>query len=919
MTIAQTGSAGNGTITCTNEGSLTLAAIAAAVLGMTQTGTHSFHCDRRLNLVNSTLTMQDESLVHDFNVGILDVGFRVDEASTFNCYDSSIRWNPSGLPAFHQIIGLDTDTNHGSLDWQRSWFWLGDGTVGIFIRAYRGTTVNNIADCQFIGQSSFGAGRIGGASSVYERNRHYKGAALSQFLAISFYTNVEVDNSDYGYVWNTLVSGNNTIREAVYRNLTTGSITVSPRVAGTRTLQVIDLQSNLGRSANCDGGSTGQIGLIQWIYTYNATVINETDSLPEQNVRLCIFRDAGTLLQNKVTDVSGLVTESNIVHSETTCQRGLTSTSSFGPFKIRYGKYGFLLNERILNVDEPLVDAIRLIKDTSVVANEATALAYSGISINWGAGSIDVTGTRSMQEFHDYLTAQFFASANFSDNDNNKPSTLTSAGVEVSFTLNITGTLTDTLALIPPTGSNLDGSISCPVTLNSVSATCDDIDNLTDVLSINGTSTFEIDGVGGGTFPLGSAGASAVIEVSAANSNDTFDATAFTFNASTTFENSSGQPIIVQLSAGQQQPTKLETSGTITFVEPSKNISLTNLIANSRIQIYNVTTDTEIINTVKATTTYTNTYDEGVGFTAGDTVRIRVTNVQGVTGYEPYQTTILAASTGFAAIIDQQADDVYNSFALDGSAVTKFSADYVDNEVDVVVGSNFTLQELYSWWAYNLYTSQGISDFFGGLVAENEANFRIVNSLIDINLDNTTVTNLYQTDNRRIYRDDGNRPVKDPTTGGGGVDVEWRSPVTIANIEGLPQLLADAVWDEPIADHLTAGSTGEALDGAGSGGGGGGGTDWSAAERAQIRDALGIDGSKTTALGGQLQLVATKANVDAVEAAILAAIAGLNDVDAQAVAQEVWDYLQSETTVSNSMKEAVEKILINANLIPATI
>jgi hypothetical protein len=293
--------------------------------------------------------------------------------------------------------------------------------------------------------------------------------------------------------------------------------------------------------------------------------------------------------------------------------------------------------------------------------------------------------------------------------------------------------------------------------------------------------------------------------------------------------------------------------------------------------------------------------------------------VQGVTGYEPYQTTILAASTGFAAIIDQQADDVYNSFALDGSAVTKFSADYVDNEVDVVVGSNFTLQELYSWWAYNLYTSQGISDFFGGLVAENEANFRIVNSLIDINLDNTTVTNLYQTDNRRIYRDDGNRPVKDPTTGGGGVDVEWRSPVTIANIEGLPQLLADAVWDEPIADHLTAGSTGEALDGAGSGGGGGGGTDWSAAERAQIRDALGIDGSKTTALGGQLQLVATKANVDAVEAAILAAIAGLNDVDAQAVAQEVWDYLQSETTVSNSMKEAVEKILINANLIPATI
>lgn len=35
--------------------------------------------------------------------------------------------------------------------------------------------------------------------------------------------------------------------------------------------------------------------------------------------------------------------------------------------------------------------------------------------------------------------------------------------------------------------------------------------------------------------------------------------------------------------------------------------------------------------------------------------------------------------------------------------------------------------------------------------------------------------------------------------------------------------------------------------------GGGGGTDWSAAERDQIRDALGVDGDKTTATGGQLQ------------------------------------------------------------------
>jgi hypothetical protein len=63
----------------------------------------------------------------------------------------------------------------------------------------------------------------------------------------------------------------------------------------------------------------------------------------------------------------------------------------------------------------------------------------------------------------------------------------------------------------------------------------------------------------------------------------------------------------------------------------------------------------------------------------------------------------------------------------------------------------------------------------------------------------------------------------------------------------------------------------------------------------------------------------TKAELDAVETAILNAISGLNNLTQQEVAEAVWDYLQSTTTVSASMKEAVLKTLVNANLIPATI
>jgi hypothetical protein len=54
--------------------------------------------------------------------------------------------------------------------------------------------------------------------------------------------------------------------------------------------------------------------------------------------------------------------------------------------------------------------------------------------------------------------------------------------------------------------------------------------------------------------------------------------------------------------------------------------------------------------------------------------------------------------------------------------------------------------------------------------------------------------------------------------------------------------IADAVWDEVLSGHTTAGTTGKALDDAAAGGGGGG-TDWTAGEREQIRNRLGIDGT----------------------------------------------------------------------------
>jgi hypothetical protein len=41
-----------------------------------------------------------------------------------------------------------------------------------------------------------------------------------------------------------------------------------------------------------------------------------------------------------------------------------------------------------------------------------------------------------------------------------------------------------------------------------------------------------------------------------------------------------------------------------------------------------------------------------------------------------------------------------------------------------------------------------------------------------------------QTDDVRIYRADGTRPAIDPTTGGSGIEINWRVPVSVVSTGG---------------------------------------------------------------------------------------------------------------------------------------
>jgi len=283
------------------------------------------------------------------------------------------------------------------------------------------------------------------------------------------------------------------------------------------------------------------------------------------------------------------------------------------------------------------------------------------------------------------------------------------------------------------------------------------------------------------------AGAFDIVIDATAASAFAFDGTTVTIKASVYTGDMTTTGIITLANGAEFIGTRTDANGTIV---PPNAVSVTNITAGSRIQIYNVTTDTEVVNQIVAGASYTTTYEEGADYSEGDIIRVRLTYANTTTAKLSYQVTAIAGATGWAALADQVNDEIYITFGIDGSSITQFTADYLTDQVDVVVGANFNLSSFYAWWAYNLTTEDGIRDFFGGITAEDQSNFRINTAVLSLFLDNSTNTNIRQLDNRRFYRSDGAYPVLDPTSGGGGIDIVWRNQIFIADISKVESDLA---------------------------------------------------------------------------------------------------------------------------------
>ena len=221
-------------------------------------------------------------------------------------------------------------------------------------------------------------------------------------------------------------------------------------------------------------------------------------------------------------------------------------------------------------------------------------------------------------------------------------------------------------------------------------------------------------------------------------------------------------------------------------------VSIPNAPDGARYRIWNSTRSAEIANAVVSggagiSTTFI-ADDASVPHVEGDSIVVDLTYPVSTTAYLPSRVLGQASASGVSGFVSQVDDAIYNFHGIDGSTLTLFEADFVDDEIDIIVSQNFVGAALYAFYVHSLTFEQGIREWLGAVTAIDNANFRVNTSVMSIKLDNDTTTNVWQTDNVRVFRDDDVRPVKHPTTGGGGIDVNWRSQVyttVVTTAEGV--------------------------------------------------------------------------------------------------------------------------------------
>ena len=456
-------------------------------------------------------------------------------------------------------------------------------------------------------------------------------------------------------------------------------------------------------------------------YTYPSVTVSGLGIAPASDSATAASVGAWESLEVNATNngsADGNLTVTLSAQSATANAKAYFAGLPAAPFVTRCRHYGYLFNE---------TSPTRTV-DTLSSANEATAAAYTGMAITWGASSSTaITASNTFQKLYDYHQAQACLNVG-------SAVAMTGAGAAGSPSLFAAGNVTIS------DGAVLNGSGSISMGAHTLSTEFASGTNYT----YTGGAWSQLATVptfAGGQLNLGAAGtytftmSSAIISMTP-TAPGTYALGAGTFSGTIDLRNTTAHAITVEVPSGVTTTTANNTGGTITVTSPQiyQSVTVTNVIAGSRVQIYDTTNNVELLNS-----TATATWTDGTPASGARDIRVRITKVSGATAYEMIEAAIGTCGTteqsnAISYLANQTLDTTYNTNAIDGSTVTNITINDTTNKVVMAIpGGSATWPEIYAYQVYWLNTSTGIQDDFAFINAPDTANYLLSGYLINNN------------------------------------------------------------------------------------------------------------------------------------------------------------------------------------------
>lgn len=166
------------------------------------------------------------------------------------------------------------------------------------------------------------------------------------------------------------------------------------------------------------------------------------------------------------------------------------------------------------------------------------------------------------------------------------------------------------------------------------------------------------------------------------------------------------------------------------------NIRADSLLTGSRVQLYNVTDATELLNTE---TTGAGLVFPIIAPATAKTIRLRVAKV----GYMPVEALGVLDGASVSFLDSQALDTTYLANGIDGSTVAGLTPDYPNLQIDAnIAGGGITVQAIYAWTRWANTTADGIRLMHNVVQAQDGANYLIDTAVVDAKFDNNSVTPL---------------------------------------------------------------------------------------------------------------------------------------------------------------------------------